>query len=321
MKNYIKEIANYLYINYQHVDSYSLLNGRMGLAVFFYEYSRYRKDESYAAFADYILDEIIDEIDNIPVLYDLYNGISGIAWGIQYLIDRNFVEGSADEILSDFDKKIEAYINQLTSCNINDTAQYFSSNKDVLLSVDFYILSKYKESDSGIRHINTIPEFYQKILNTKKPFHLFFLNSVFAFLYRIQQLDSYKDISSDIYSKLLQSSHKAIESGLYEESDLYLLSKLLNLVGEEEISSPLKKRINQAGINLQDNNNIKNYIRNGWQELIYLNLLQPQHSISDQAIRKYLDKLSCSFDEKDLSLCNGIAGLGLSLIFSSKEPE
>ena len=42
--------------------------------------------------------------ENVPI--DFVNGLCGICWGIEYLLCHSLMDGDADEVLEDIDKKI-----------------------------------------------------------------------------------------------------------------------------------------------------------------------------------------------------------------------
>lgn len=77
----------------------------MGIALFFYHYSRHTGNAVYSGYADDLLDEIWDNLYNrLPDTFE--SGLSGIAWGIEYLILNNFVSGNGNEICEDIDAHI-----------------------------------------------------------------------------------------------------------------------------------------------------------------------------------------------------------------------
>jgi hypothetical protein len=101
----LQRIANMLLLNASFTDNLGLLNGKMGIAIFFYQYSRYTKNKIFEDFAGELIDEIYEEINtNTPA--DFTNGLTGIGWGIEYLVKNGFIEADTDEALSDIDNSI-----------------------------------------------------------------------------------------------------------------------------------------------------------------------------------------------------------------------
>lgn len=77
----------------------------MGYVLFFAYYGRMMKNVLYEDLASELLDEILEELHEDWSL-SLENGLCGIGWGIEYLIQHDFMEGCTDEILKDIDFRI-----------------------------------------------------------------------------------------------------------------------------------------------------------------------------------------------------------------------
>ncbi len=71
-----------------------LMSGKIGIAILLYQYGRYRNDPKITECADLLIDSVMP---NFGKGFD--NGLYGITWGIDYLINRGFVE--ADENIFD----------------------------------------------------------------------------------------------------------------------------------------------------------------------------------------------------------------------------
>jgi len=107
-------LAKHWLLNESFTNNPGLLNGKTGLAIFFFHYARQTGNKLYETFAGDLIDEILDEI-NIQTPINFKDGLCGIGWGIIYLIHHNFLEGNVDEILKDFDKLIFSY--NIETCN------------------------------------------------------------------------------------------------------------------------------------------------------------------------------------------------------------
>lgn len=95
-------ISNVLLINTQWNNKIGLTKGKMGIAIFFYLYSRYSANLFDKRFADSIIDSIIDSI-NEKTNPNSMDGLPGIGWGINYLIKQKYLEKNSIEILTDID--------------------------------------------------------------------------------------------------------------------------------------------------------------------------------------------------------------------------
>ena len=98
-------IANVLLLNASFIDNIGLLNGKTGISIFFYEYGRYTGNKIYTDYAGELIDEIYEEIaQNTPLSFS--GGLTGIGWGIEYLIQHGFVEGESIDVCEEIDRKI-----------------------------------------------------------------------------------------------------------------------------------------------------------------------------------------------------------------------
>lgn len=99
------QALSYLTINSSFLKDLGLFHGRMGIVLFFAHYARVTQSKQYEDFAGILLDEIYEEIHwDLPI--NLENGLCGIGWGIEYLVQHGFMEGNTDEILADIDRKV-----------------------------------------------------------------------------------------------------------------------------------------------------------------------------------------------------------------------
>jgi len=101
----LQRISRYLMLHSSFSYNIGLLNGKIGIAIFFYHYMKYSGRKIYSDFADELIHEIYKEI-HVNMSLNFKDGLCGIAWGIEYLIKNNFIEGNPDEVLADLDKRI-----------------------------------------------------------------------------------------------------------------------------------------------------------------------------------------------------------------------
>lgn len=100
----LHQIVDILLINGLLIDCPGLINGKMGVAIFFFHYARQTGNELFVNYAFDIIGEIQEQIhNNSPA--DFERGISGIGIGIDYLIRNGFLEDEED-VFSDFDKRM-----------------------------------------------------------------------------------------------------------------------------------------------------------------------------------------------------------------------
>lgn len=143
-KYLLQRIANHLMMNTSCTKDIGLYHGKMGIVIFFVHYSRYMNNDTYSDFASEILNEVYMRVNvNLPI--DFENGLCGIGWGIEYLLQNDFVEGDGADILFDVDKKImERDLKRITDLNF----------KTGLEGISCYIQSRIL---SSIRNSSILP--------------------------------------------------------------------------------------------------------------------------------------------------------------------
>lgn len=87
----LSQISQYLMLNGSFTNSLGLLNGKMGIILFFFHYSKYAKNPIYKKFAEEMINEIYSEISQTTSC-SFGDGLCGIAWGLMYLVRNGFVK-------------------------------------------------------------------------------------------------------------------------------------------------------------------------------------------------------------------------------------
>lgn len=100
-----QRITNTLLLNASFIDNLGLMHGKMGIATYFFHLARQTGNAIYEDYAGELIDEIYEEI-NLETSLDFENGLAGIGWGIEYLVQNGFMEADTDEVLEDFDHKL-----------------------------------------------------------------------------------------------------------------------------------------------------------------------------------------------------------------------
>jgi hypothetical protein len=100
----LEQLTNILLLNGTLTECPDLIQGKMGIAVFFFHYARHTGNELFADYAMDLIGEMLDQIHvNSPADYE--KGIAGIGVGIDYLIRNNFLNVE-DDICEDFDYRM-----------------------------------------------------------------------------------------------------------------------------------------------------------------------------------------------------------------------
>ncbi|WP_085535954.1 hypothetical protein [Massilibacteroides vaginae] len=105
--NLSERIAHHLILKYKSIQDLGLLEGRMGIALGFSTLCSSSSD-SQEIFYDFMYDLVEDIINNLNRNFDIgfKSGLSGIGWGIEYLIQKNFFEGTGIDICQEIDNCI-----------------------------------------------------------------------------------------------------------------------------------------------------------------------------------------------------------------------
>lgn len=111
MDNHIIKLAQFLEQNGLTGTNHGLMNGSTGIIIFFYHLARTTGSSDYEKIADDLLDKVFTNLsESVPA--DFENGLAGIGWGIEYLIQNNFAEGDTDKILEEVDNKVFRALNE-----------------------------------------------------------------------------------------------------------------------------------------------------------------------------------------------------------------
>lgn len=129
-------------LNVKEGNSYGFLTGNTGIVIFLYYCSRIKNDDKTKQFADNLLDEVFESQKKQGRLsfsaFD--NGLAGIGWCLEYLIEHKFCEGNADYILEDVDTAVFKTINEQTQIPLN--------LQQGLIGYLLYITSRLKNKDA-----------------------------------------------------------------------------------------------------------------------------------------------------------------------------
>lgn len=112
-----------------------LFDGKMGICIYFYHVSKFLSKNAYHKYADGLFLDICASVNNMSCI-NFDKGLSGIAWGILYLHRKNFIHGSLNEILHDFDNFIFRIVHF-------DWLEKKEMNRIDFMSVLFYYIERY----------------------------------------------------------------------------------------------------------------------------------------------------------------------------------
>jgi len=123
------------------------MHGKTGIAIFFFHMTRTTGNKIYKDYAGELIDEIYEEI-SVSTSWDFENGLAGIGWGIEYLVQNGFIEADTDEVLKEFD-------NRLFQALIYNTPREIGL-LDGLVGMGAYFLKRIQNPASNNEKISTL---------------------------------------------------------------------------------------------------------------------------------------------------------------------
>lgn len=124
-----QRITKALVLHAYSLNSTGLLNGKMGLVLYFFHLGRVENNEIFTRFAEELLDNVIKSIPE-RILIDFEEGITGIGWAIENLIQNGFIDSDADEVLENFDLAV------------NNTLIHRKNDILTIISIGIYYVSR-----------------------------------------------------------------------------------------------------------------------------------------------------------------------------------
>lgn len=103
-----EDLLHALFLKSPFIKEMGLFDGRIGIAIALLEHGRRTDNPVCSDFGDYLLEGLLDKVDK-RIGYGLAAGLSGIGWGIEYLVQHGFVACQSDEVCREIDELVLAY--------------------------------------------------------------------------------------------------------------------------------------------------------------------------------------------------------------------
>lgn len=335
MDTYLQRIVNVLLLNANSIDNPGLINGKMGIVIFLYHCARKTGNEMYENYAGELIDEIYEEI-NTKTPVDFPNGLTGIGWGIEYLVKNGFVKADTDEILTEIDDVI--YRDMLQR-------PVLIGDSNDLFGYGFYYIARLRRKESNDNNLSTLQKKQHLIYLTDECERLLILrrylnfnististgtiNSIAWFLLEMNKLGLFPVK----VEKLLRHLHSVIEfcpKRLDDWAENFVLWNFVqniiplindNLLQQKFIVIAKSLSDRNKEIEMDDELFVNNFAAMAWQKLVYSPYIKEDLRLSQISSKTFeiiddeenwslrLDKLN-----RDNIGLNGLAGLALGLM-------
>lgn len=103
-----ERIINHLVMASSFTPNIGLYHGKTGVVIALCHYARFARKPIYDDFAGELLDEVCSSI-HAGTSFDFENGLAGIGWGIEYLLQNRFMEGDSNVVLRNINEHIMKY--------------------------------------------------------------------------------------------------------------------------------------------------------------------------------------------------------------------
>ncbi len=101
-----EKLLNHLVLHSNDVPSaLGLLNGQMGILIVLAHYAKVRKQHQIERVSELLLENILKRLTK-TVSINFADGLCGIGWGLEYLIQNDYMKGNSAELLQEVDAKI-----------------------------------------------------------------------------------------------------------------------------------------------------------------------------------------------------------------------
>jgi hypothetical protein len=341
VENRLQRIANVLLLNASFTDNLGLLNGKMGIAIFFFQYARYTGNKVYKDFAGELIDEIYGEINNSTPL-GFANGLMGIGWGIEYLVRNGYLEADTDEALAEIDNAV--YRSSLHR-------PFLLDNGDDLFGYGLYYVTRLmgrEDDDDNLKtlfkkqHLIYLTDDCERILVQKqyKNYNIDSLSTdtIISFIWFLIEMHRLGLFPVKV-ENILRSLPEYIRQGLETANDelaktllILLTDKVVSFVNDLDTRNTLKTILEQKAnwekvMGVSDEALTYNFIKGSYQLLIYGPLPGFIELTKKQAKNVFLviDEEG-NWNNRLDNLKNenigftGLAGLGMGLLLSINGP-
>jgi hypothetical protein len=304
MKRVLLKIANTLVLQSYCLENNGLIDGKMGLVLFFYHYARISGYKQYREFADTLFDKIIKDIANTS--NDFEKGLIGIGWATNSLIKNGFIEGN-HELFIDVDNRVFSHI---------------LINKYSIFGYGLYLLMRLENNLHNADYLRKqvdkiIFSWYDQLKKTDIVVPLYHLNSILHFINQVYDKGYIKKSHQQIRQLLEKLFENTFVNNYYNNTDLLVFREIMNNIHNKSKKEwIILSRFIDREASTSQNISIEEFIKKTWLNIIYFkktSLTLPRA----ESISAFIDLKQRNLTWNDFTLNEGLAGLGYSLIMNN----
>jgi hypothetical protein len=304
----VLSLANAGCLNSYRTENIGLISGTLGIALFLYHFNRHKGGAIYAGYADFadgLVESFWDGINKLAPL-SFETGLSGLVFGVNNLIDNEFLDGDPDELFGEID---ELFSTPLSSANIT---------LDIDATVPFFSKGLYAITRNDKALAGSLFEAYcQHAPEVSLSPSLNYINSLLLFLCKLETWNQETDRNrlSQLFETINRWLENVIVSRLYDHSDLIVFKNLV-----EGCSSEIADLIAKESLGALNTIPVDNYAdlcyNLGWKSMVF----GQSHRLKDYIPEDF--RIDDLFDRSPTAkivagLKDGLSGLGLTLIVNA----
>lgn len=310
MDKILRQIANTIVANLANTVPIGLFDGKLGLALFLYKYSRYSGSLNYEEIASDLLDDVFKEL-KVNMSPSAIDGIASIGYGLAILLKERFLESDPDEdVLGDVDEVLLNRIKPSLMQEVRFPIPLYSSG--------IYLLSRLPYSNREVEKRwtdqvvkNAIEFIQQGVKRGKVVPKLSLLNSMlYVFKQMRETIPMYSERLEQLLAELLDMSAQAIRRKDYQELDVLLLKQNIRTLpfGLEEKKHEVIRQIQQMG-GVPEGDRLDFWYDTLWWSILYG--VPVVEGVTPEAVKDYIDRKiqESYFDEMTVNSKLAAAGL------------
>ena len=101
----LRKVVERLILEADTLQDQGLYNGKLGIAIFFAHYACYMQNSIYTEYACSLINRLSSFLCE-GYSYSMKNGLAGVGWGIEYLIQNNLIDADSDDVLEELDNSL-----------------------------------------------------------------------------------------------------------------------------------------------------------------------------------------------------------------------